>query len=225
MEIVMINIALDGPAGAGKSWLAKTLAAELGYIHVDTGALYRSIGLYMQRKGLSLDDRKKFIERLPEITLSLSFNGGKQHVILCGEDVTDFIRTPEISLYASAVSSVPEVRDFLLETQRNLARENDVIMDGRDIGTVIIPDADVKIYVTASDEVRANRRMLELKEKGIEQSYENVLADMKKRDFQDASRDVAPAVAAEDAVILDNSELDREETLSEALRIIKEKIG
>ena len=215
----MINIALDGPAGAGKSWLAKTLAAELGYIHVDTGALYRSIGLYMQRKGLSLDDRKKFIERLPEITLSLSFNGGKQHVILCGEDVTDFIRTPEISLYASAVSSVPEVRDFLLETQRNLARENDVIMDGRDIGTVIIPDADVKIYVTASDEVRANRRMLELKEKGIEQSYENVLADMKKRDFQDASRDVAPAVAAEDAVILDNSELDREETLSEALRI------
>lgn len=221
----MINIALDGPAGAGKSWLAKTLAAELGYIHVDTGALYRSIGLYMQRKGLSLDDRKKFIERLPEITLSLSFNGGKQHVILCGEDVTDFIRTPEISLYASAVSSVPEVRDFLLETQRNLARENDVIMDGRDIGTVIIPDADVKIYVTASDEVRANRRMLELKEKGIEQSYENVLADMKKRDFQDASRDVAPAVAAEDAVILDNSELDREETLSEALRIIKEKIG
>ena len=221
----MINIALDGPAGAGKSWLAKTLAAELGYIHVDTGAMYRSIGLYMQRKGLSLDDRKKFIERLPEITLSLSFNGGKQHVILCGEDVTDFIRTPEISLYASAVSSVPEVRDFLLETQRNLARENDVIMDGRDIGTVIIPDADVKIYVTASDEVRANRRMLELKEKGIEQSYENVLADMKKRDFQDASRDVAPAVAAEDAVILDNSELDREETLSEALRIIKEKIG
>lgn len=225
MEIVMINIALDGPAGAGKSWLAKTLAAELGYIHVDTGALYRSIGLYMQRKGLSLDDRKKFIERLPEITLSLSFNGGKQHVILCGEDVTDFIRTPEISLYASAVSSVPEVRDFLLETQRNLARENDVIMDGRDIGTVIIPDADVKIYVTASDEVRANRRMIELKEKGIEQSFENVLADMKKRDFQDASRDVAPAVAAEDAVILDNSELDREETLSEALRIIKEKIG
>ena len=220
----MINIALDGPAGAGKSWLAKTLAAELGYIHVDTGALYRSIGLYMQRKGLSLDDRKKFIERLPEITLSLTFNGEKQHVILCGEDVTDFIRTPEISLYASAVSSVPEVRDFLLETQRKLARENDVIMDGRDIGTVIIPDADVKIYVTASDEVRANRRMLELKEKGIEQSFENVLADMKKRDFQDASRDVAPAVAAEDAVILDNSELDREETLSEALRIIKEKI-
>ena len=218
----MINIALDGPAGAGKSWLAKTLAAELGYIHVDTGALYRSIGLYMQRKGLSLDDRKKFIERLPEITLSLTFNGEKQHVILCGEDV---IRTPEISLYASAVSSVPEVRDFLLETQRKLARENDVIMDGRDIGTVIIPDADVKIYVTASDEVRANRRMLELKEKGIEQSFENVLADMKKRDFQDASRDVAPAVAAEDAVILDNSELDREETLSEALRIIKEKIG
>lgn len=209
MEIVMINIALDGPAGAGKSWLAKTLAAELGYIHVDTGALYRSIGLYMQRKGLSLDDRKKFIERLPEITLSLTFNGEKQHVILCGEDVTDFIRTPEISLYASAVSSVPEVRDFLLETQRKLARENDVIMDGRDIGTVIIPDADVKIYVTASDEVRANRRMLELKEKGIEQSFENVLADMKKRDFQDASRDVAPAVAAEDAVILDNSELDR----------------
>ena len=154
-------------------------------IHVDTGALYRSIGLYMQRKGLSLDDRKKFIERLPEITLSLTFNGEKQHVILCGEDVTDFIRTPEISLYASAVSSVPEVRDFLLETQRKLARENDVIMDGRDIGTVIIPDADVKIYVTASDEVRANRRMLELKEKGIEQSFENVLADMKKRDFQD----------------------------------------
>ncbi len=221
----MINIALDGPAGAGKSWLAKTLAAKLGYIHVDTGALYRSIGLYMQRMGLSLDDKKKFIDKLTEITLSLSFDGGKQHVILCGEDVTDFIRTPEISLYASAVSSVPEVRDFLLETQRRLARENDVIMDGRDIGTVILPDADVKIYVTASDEVRAKRRMLELKEKGIEQSFEDVLADMKKRDFQDASREVAPAVAANDAVILDNSELDRDGTLSEALRIIKEKIG
>ena len=225
MEIVMINIALDGPAGAGKSWLAKTLAEKLGYIHVDTGALYRSIGLYMQRRGFFLDDRKKFVESLPEITLSLSFSGGKQHVILCGEDVTDFIRTPEISLYASAVSSLPEVRKFLLETQRKLARENNVIMDGRDIGTVILPDADVKIFVTASDEIRAKRRMLELKEKGIEQSFEDVLADMKKRDFQDASREIAPAVAAKDAVILDNSELDRNGTLFEALRIIREKIG
>ena len=221
----MINIALDGPAGAGKSWLAKTLAEKLGYIHVDTGALYRSIGLYMQRRGFLLDDRKKFVESLPEITLSLSFSGGKQHVILCGEDVTDFIRTPEISLYASAVTSLPEVRTFLLETQRKLARENNVIMDGRDIGTVILPDADVQIFVTASDEIRAKRRMLELKEKGIEQSFEDVLADMKKRDFQDASREIAPAVAAKDAVILDNSELDRNGTLFEALRIIREKIG
>ena len=179
----------------------------------------------MQRRGFLLDDRKKFVESLPEITLSLSFSGGKQHVILCGEDVTDFIRTPEISLYASAVSSLPEVRKFLLETQRKLARENNVIMDGRDIGTVILPDADVKIFVTASDEIRAKRRMLELKEKGIEQSFEDVLADMKKRDFQDASREIAPAVAAKDAVILDNSELDRNGTLFEALRIIREKIG
>lgn len=221
----MINIALDGPAGAGKSWLAHTLAEKLRFIHVDTGALYRSIGLYMSRCGIAPEDKAAFVNALDGLTVELGFENGEQRVYLCGEDVTGLIRTPEISMYASAVSSVPEVRAFLLETQRRLARENNVIMDGRDIGTVILPDASVKIFVTASDEVRAKRRMLELHGKGIVQSFEDVLADMRRRDELDRTRDVAPAVAADDAVILDNSNLDREGTLAEALRIIREATG
>lgn len=222
-ETEMINIALDGPAGAGKSWLAKTLAAKLGYIHVDTGALYRSIGLYMARHGISADSEDEIVAALPDVTVRLGFEGDEQRVYLCGEDVTGFIRTPEISMYASSVSRLPQVRDFLLETQRAIAKENNVVMDGRDIGTVILPDADVKIYVCASDEVRAKRRMLELQEKGIDQPFEEVLADMRERDLRDMTRDVAPAVAAPDAIILDNSELDRDGTLAEALRIIRER--
>lgn len=221
----MINIALDGPAGAGKSWLAHTLAEKLGFIHVDTGALYRSIGLYMSRQGIALEDKAGFVPALRGLAVEIGFDGGEQRVYLCGEDVTGLIRTPEISMYASAVSGVPEVRSFLLETQRRLARENNVIMDGRDIGTVILPDASVKLFVTASDEVRATRRMLELREKGIDQPFEEVLADMRKRDERDRTRDVAPAVPADDAIILDNSNLDREGTLAEALRIIKEVTG
>lgn len=221
----MINIALDGPAGAGKSWLAHTLAEKLGFIHVDTGALYRSIGLYMSRQGIALEDKAGFVPALRGLSVEIGFDGGEQRVYLCGEDVTGLIRTPEISMYASAVSGVPEVRSFLLETQRRLARENNVIMDGRDIGTVILPDASVKLFVTASDEVRATRRMLELREKGIDQPFEEVLADMRKRDELDRTRDVAPAVPADDAIILDNSNLDREGTLAEALRIIKEVTG
>ena len=203
----MINIALDGPAGAGKSWLAHTLAEKLGFIHVDTGALYRSIGLYMSRQGIALEDKAGFVPALRGLSVEIGFDGGEQRVYLCGEDVTGLIRS------------------FLLETQRRLARENNVIMDGRDIGTVILPDASVKLFVTASDEVRATRRMLELREKGIDQPFEEVLADMRKRDERDRTRDVAPAVPADDAIILDNSNLDREGTLAEALRIIKEVTG
>ena len=220
----MINIALDGPAGAGKSWLAKALAGALGYIHVDTGALYRSIGLYMLRKGIAADDKVGIVRNLSGLTVTLAFEGDGQHVYLCGEDVTGFIRTPEVSALAAAVSAIPEVRAFLLETQKKLARENNVVMDGRDIGTVILPDADVKLFVTADDEVRAERRMKELHEKGIDQPFEEVLREMRERDRMDSTREASPATAAEDAVILNNSKLDREGTLAEALRIIHEHI-
>lgn len=221
----MINIALDGPAGAGKSWLARALAESLGYIHVDTGALYRSIGLYMLRKDISADDKNGITAVLPDLTVALAFEGDGQHVYLCGEDVTGLIRTPEVSAYAAAVSAIPEVREFLLEMQRKLARENNVIMDGRDIGTVILPDADVKLFVTADDEVRADRRMKELRQRGIDQPFEDVLREIRERDRMDSTREVSPASAAEDAIVLNNSKLDREETLAEALRIIREHIG
>ena len=219
----MINIALDGPAGAGKSWLAHTLAEKLGFIHVDTGALYRSIGLYMSRCGIAPEDKAAFVNALDGLTVELGFENGEQRVYLCGEDVTGLIRTPEISMYASAVSSVPEVRAFLLETQRRLARENNVIMDGRDIGTVIMPDADCKLFVFASAEARARRRFKELAEKGQECTLEEVLRDIEERDRNDREREIAPCVPAEDAVMFDNSELDFDGTVEEALRIIREK--
>ncbi len=218
-----MNIAIDGPSGAGKSSLAKALAKRLSVIYVDTGALYRAIGLFVRRRETDPKDAEAVTALLPEISLSLAFRDGSQHVYLCGEDVGELIRTPEISMYASAVSAIPAVRAFLLDTQRSLAKENSVIMDGRDIGTVILPNAEAKIFLTASNTARAKRRVLELKAKGIETTYEEVLADMNERDKNDASRAVAPAVPAADAVILDNSDMSEEETIETALRIIREK--
>ncbi len=219
----MFKIAVDGPSGAGKSSLAKAVAKKMNIVYVDTGALYRSIGLYIQRKGISPDDDEAVVAELPNITLDLRFANGEQHVMLCDEDVNAYIRTPEISMYASKVSAIGKVREFLLETQRSIGETNDVIMDGRDIGTVIFPDADVKIFLTASPEARAKRRLEELKAKGIETTFEEVLSDMQSRDKNDSTRSIAPAVAAVDAILLDNSDLTVEETIDEVIRIINEK--
>ncbi len=218
-----MRIALDGPSGAGKSTVAKAVAKRLGIIYVDTGALYRSIGLYVLRAGVAKDDKEKIIPMLNDIKLDLSFKDDTQSVILNGEDVSSLIRTGEIAMYASAVSAIPEVRAFLLETQRKIARENSVIMDGRDIGTVIIPDAEVKIFMVASAEARAERRYKELIAKGEECTLEGVLADIKKRDSDDSTRAVAPAIPAEDAIFLDNSDINQEQTVERVIEIIEEK--
>ncbi len=215
-----INIAIDGPSGAGKSSLAKAVAAKLGIIYVDTGALYRSLGYYAVNHSISLENVADIISHLEGISLGLEYENGVQKVILNGEDVSAYIRTPEISMYASAVSAVPEVRAFLLDTQRNIARDNSVIMDGRDIATVVLPAADVKIYLTADSRKRAERRYEELKLKNPSLTVEDVYNDMVTRDRNDATRAVAPAVKANDAILLDNTELTEEETIARALEII-----
>ena len=219
---IMIRIALDGPSGAGKSTLAKEIAKRLGIVYLDTGALYRTVGLFAKKSGLALGADGKLPEGDAERLAGIL--GGAQHVILDGMDVGDSIRTPEMSIFASAVSRIQAVRDFLLDVQRDFAKKNSVIMDGRDIGTVILPDADVKIFLTASDEVRAKRRLDELTAKGISTTFEDVLSDMRKRDENDRTRKIAPAVPAEDAVILDNSALDFAGTVDEALRIIDSNV-
>ena len=220
-----MNIAIDGPSGAGKSSLAKAIAKRLGIIYVDTGALYRSIGLYMKEHGIDPHDAEAVTAALPGVELSLAFEGGAQHIYLCGCDVGDSIRTPEMSLYASAVSAIGTVRAFLLDTQRKVAKESSVVMDGRDIGTVILPDAECKIFLTASPEARARRRTAELLEKGLDVKYETVLEEMVLRDRNDSTRAIAPAVPAEDAVFLDNSDMDPEETIAAALAIIEAAKG
>lgn len=221
----MFKIAIDGPSGAGKSSIAKALAKEMGIVYVDTGALYRTIGYYVRSKGVDPKNGEAVTKLLPEIHIEVKYEDGSQYVYLNGENLGDRIREPEISMYASAVSAIPTVREFLLETQRSIARVNSVVMDGRDIGTVILPDAEVKIFLTASDECRAMRRCLELKEKGMETSYEEVLADMRERDHNDKNRAVAPAVPAPDAIFLDNSGYTVEESLAEAMKIINGKLA
>ena len=222
----MIRIAIDGPGGAGKSSVAKEIAKELGIIYVDTGALYRTIALHMLKKGISPSDNESVINELGGFTLELTFLNGKQVILLDGEDVGDSIRTPEISMSASTVSAIKEVREFLLNTQRSIARNNSVIMDGRDIGTVILPYAEVKIFLTASPEARAKRRYDELIAKGQKNVvYEDVLAEMNERDTNDSTRAVAPATAAADAILLDNTDLDFEGTVRRILEIVKEKTG
>ncbi|MBO5313192.1 MAG: (d)CMP kinase [Clostridia bacterium] len=220
----MIRIALDGPSGAGKSTVAKALAKRLGIIYVDTGALYRTIGLYVKRKGVDKTDIEGVISLLPEIDLNMEFIDGEQVITLNGERVGDNIRTGEIAMYASAVSAIPQVRSFLLKTQRDIAGKNSVVMDGRDIGTVIIPDAEVKVFMVASAEARAKRRYNELIAKGEECTFEGVLADIVLRDKNDSTRATAPCVPAEDAVIFDNSELDVEGSVDGVIEIIKSKV-
>lgn len=214
-----LNIAIDGPAGAGKSTLALAVAKRYGLIYVDTGALYRAVGLYMQRNSIDRCDRAAVVSALPNVKIGVRLEDGRSVVLLDGAPVGNEIRTPLSSMYASEIAKMPEVRAFLLELQRSIARENGTVMDGRDIGTVVLPDASVKIFLTADPQARARRRFLELSQKG-EACYEDVLADMKKRDDNDQTRKTAPAIPAEDAVLLDNSGLDEAQTLEKACEII-----
>ena len=223
-----INIAIDGPGGAGKSTISKEIAKRLGIIYVDTGALYRTVGYYARENGLSVEDSKvseRITPLLDAIHIEIAYVDGTQHVILNGEDLGDKIRQPDISMYASACSSVPTVRAFLLEAQKKLARENSVIMDGRDIGTVILPDAEVKVFLTATDEARATRRYKELTEKGQSVKYEDVLRELVERDRADSSRAVAPLKPADDAHVFDNSDYDFEGSVEYLLKHIAEKTG
>lgn len=220
----MYKIALDGPSGSGKSVMARAVAKELNILYVDTGALYRAIGLYMFRNNIDIENKKAVVSNICNIKLELTQNEEGQVVLLNGENVNYDIRLPQISMYASKVSAIPEVRAFLLDIQRNTAKTNNVIMDGRDIGTVIFPDAEVKIFLYANDEVRAERRYKELLGKGIKTTYEEVLSDMKKRDENDRTRDIAPAVPADDAIMIDNSYLTKEEVLEKIVAIIKERV-
>ena len=221
----MIAIAIDGPAGAGKSTIARAVAKELNYIYVDTGALYRTVGLKFSREVVDTDLKCDFEEILKDTNVDIAFVGDEQHVFLNGEDVSDKIRTPEASMMASAVSAVPVVRAFLLDLQRKMARENNVIMDGRDIGTVILPNAQVKIFLTASPEERARRRFVELTEKGMETTFEEVLSDMKVRDYNDSHREIAPLKPAEDSTIVDTTGLTLEESKAAILEVVKNKVG
>ncbi|MCQ2429000.1 MAG: (d)CMP kinase [Clostridia bacterium] len=216
-----IQIAVDGPSGAGKSSLSKATAKRLGIVYVDTGALYRTVGFFARSRGISLDDIENVVPLLGECSVEVRYENGVQNVYLNGENLGDRIRENEISMYASAVGKVPAVRAFLLETQKKIARENSVIMDGRDIGTVILPDAPVKIFMTASNEARALRRVKELAEKGMPADYETVLADMIARDAQDREREIAPCVPAADAVVLDNSDLDFGQSVDAIISIVE----
>ena len=207
------SIAIDGPSGAGKSSLAKKLAEAFRFIYVDTGAIYRTLGLAAYRRGIDRKDEKAVMELLPKIKIEMGYNqAGEQRMYLDGEDVSEQIRLPEISICASDVSSHQAVRTYLLDMQRDFAMKNNVIMDGRDIGTVVLPDAELKIFLTASSEARARRRMLEQKNKGIEESFEDVLREIEYRDKQDSSRTAAPLKAAEDALVVDTSDIDFDES-------------
>lgn len=220
-----VAIALDGPAGAGKSSIAKRAAKALDFIYVDTGALYRTIGLAATRKGVDPKPSAEVEKLLSEITVDLNFNDkGEQIVLLDGEDVSEFIRTPEASMMASKISAVPSVRAYLLDLQRNMAKAHNVIMDGRDIGTVVLPDAKVKIFLTASPEARSQRRYKELCEKGMDVKYEDILKDVITRDYNDSHRETAPLKPAEDCVMVDTTELDFEQSVEKIISVIKENI-
>ncbi len=220
------SVAIDGPSGAGKSTLAKALAEELHILYVDTGAIYRTIGCYARRQGVDAADTQAVISLLPQVKISMRYDDqGLQHMLLQNEDVTHEIRLPEMSLYASAVSAIPEVRTFLLEMQRSFARTSSVIMDGRDIGTVVLPDAQVKIFLQADVEIRARRREKELLQRGTPVRFEQVLAEMKERDYNDTHRAAAPLRPAPDAIVVDTSHLDFQQSKERLLEIIRERVG
>lgn len=215
-----VSVAIDGPSGAGKSTIARVLAKELGFIYVDTGALYRTVGYAVLQKGIDSKDAAGVEALLPDITVSMGYVDGEQRVFLNGEDVSGKIRTPEVSMAASVTSAMPPVREFLFRLQQDTARTNNVIMDGRDIGTVVLPFADVKIFLTASAEDRAQRRFLELQEKGMDVVYEDVLKDMKERDYNDSHRAAAPLKPADDARLIDTSG----NTLEQSIALLKQVI-
>lgn len=219
-----LAIAIDGPSGAGKSTIARRLAGDLHFIYVDTGALYRAVGYTVLRRGIEPGDAAEVETCLPGLRVTLRYVEGEQRVFVDDEDVSDRIRTPEVSMAASAVSALPAVRRFLLQLQRDMATSGDVIMDGRDIGTVVLPEAGLKIFLTASPEERARRRFLELREKGTDTTLEAVLADMRKRDHDDSSRAAAPLKAAEDAVLVDTTGLTLDEAVSRLKKLAKERI-
>ncbi|WP_300860920.1 (d)CMP kinase [uncultured Oscillibacter sp.] len=221
-----IRVAIDGPSGAGKSSLARAAAATLGFLYVDTGAIYRTVGLSARDRGVDPGDEAAVAAMLPALQVELRYDGaGQQKMFLNGRDVSGEIRLPEISRYASAVSALPVVRAYLMETQRELARKNNVVMDGRDIGTVVLPDAEAKIFLTASAKVRAERRCRELEERGTPQPFEEVLRDIEDRDFRDTHREAAPLRQAEGAALLDTSALDFQQSLEALLEIIQERTG
>lgn len=222
----MISIAIDGPSGAGKSTISRKAAEKFGFIYVDTGAIYRTIGLATKIRGVSLDDTAAVVALLPTLEIELKYNdAGEQHMYLDGNDVSRDIRLPEVSMLASKVSAIPAVREFLVDMQRGMAEKYDVIMDGRDIGNVILPNADLKIFLTADVRDRARRRYEELRAKGMEKPFDEVLAEMEKRDEQDTQRAAAPLKAADDAVLLDTSGNTLEESIDEVCRLISEKMG
>lgn len=220
-----VSVAIDGPAGAGKSTIARRVANDLGYLYVDTGAIYRTVGLFAKRMGADPRSEAEMSSLLTQLRVEMKVESdGIQHMYLNGEDVTNQIREPEVSMLASAVSALPVVRAFLLDMQRDLAKTRDVLMDGRDIGTVVLPDATVKIFLTAKPEVRALRRWKELQEKGKTDTYDEVLSDVIKRDYDDSHRAIAPLRQAEDACLADTSDLTLEESIQLILNTIKEKI-
>lgn len=223
-SITMI-IAIDGPSGAGKSTLADSIAEKFGFIHIDTGAMYRAIGVFVNDNGVKTDDAENVIGLLDKLTVGVNFVDGIQTVSVNGEDVTKRIRQPEVSMFASNVSKIPAVREYLVAEQRRIAGENNIVMDGRDIGTVVFPDADLKIYLTASAEDRAERRYKEQLEKGFDVVFEDVLADVIRRDNQDMNRDVAPLKSAEDSVIVDTTGKEYEDSLAILTTLIKDKLS
>lgn len=219
------SIAIDGPSGAGKSTLAKRLAQELGFLYVDTGAIYRTVALKVLWEKADPADPAQVVPLLEGLEIHMGYEDGVQKMYLEGEDVSGAIRRHKVSGAASQVSAIPEVRSFLLEFQRKLARESSVVMDGRDIGTVVLPNADVKIFLTAAPEARARRRLLELEQRGETADFDTILRDIKERDYQDEHRPIAPLKQAADAVLLDTTDLDLGQSMSRLLALVKEKIG
>ena len=220
----MINIAIDGPSGAGKSTLSKSIAKELGYIYVDTGAMYRAIGLYFYKNSIEIFNDKDYADVLKNIKIELKYKDGTQLVFLNGQDVSSDIRIHIISDYASKVSAVPSVREFLLQMQRDIAKNNNIVMDGRDIGTVVLPNAKIKIFLTASANIRAKRRYNELLEKGQDVNFDDILSDVIARDERDSSRAIAPLKPAEDSIVVDTTDFSFDESLQFLLKTIKENM-